>query len=65
MAGMFVSDYSRFETWEDAGAVDTQARANKIWKQLLNDYEQPSLDPAIDEELSDYVEKRKAGSPIE
>jgi trimethylamine--corrinoid protein Co-methyltransferase len=39
--------------------VDTQVRANGIWKQLLKDYQQPPLDPAIDEELTAYVAKRK------
>ena len=61
----FLTEQRNFETWEEAGSLDTQARANKIWKQLLHDYEQPPLDPAIDEELSDYVERRKAGAPIE
>jgi trimethylamine:corrinoid methyltransferase-like protein len=30
-----LSDQRNFETWEEAGSVDTQARANGIWKQLL------------------------------
>ena len=34
-------------------------RANAIWKQAINDYEQPPLDPAILEELEDYIERRK------
>jgi trimethylamine:corrinoid methyltransferase-like protein len=33
--------------------------ANTIWKQWLNEYEQPDLDPAIEEALVDYVEQRK------
>jgi len=61
----FLTEQRNFETWEEAGSVDTKVRANRIWKQLLIDYQQPPLDPAIDEELSDYVEKRKAGTPIE
>ncbi len=35
-------------------------RATKIWKQLLADYEAPPLDPAIDEELEDFVARRVA-----
>ena len=58
-----LSDQRNFETWEEAGSVDTQARANGIWKQLLQEYQQPPLDPAIDEELAEYVTRRKAGSP--
>jgi trimethylamine--corrinoid protein Co-methyltransferase len=55
----FLTDQRNFETWEEGGSVDTQTRANRIWKQLLQEYEQPPLDPAIDEELTEYVAKRK------
>ncbi|MEM7430743.1 MAG: trimethylamine methyltransferase family protein [Pseudomonadota bacterium] len=48
-----------FEAWNEAGRIDTAARANSIWKQLLAEYEQPPLDPGIDEALVDYVERRK------
>ncbi len=54
-----LSDQRNFESWEEAGSIDTRTRANHIWKQLLKDYQQPPLDPAIDEELSAYVSKRK------
>ena len=39
-------------------------RATKIWKQLLADYEPPPLDPAIDEELEDFVARRVAEGGI-
>lgn len=55
----FLSDGRNFESWQEAGSEDTVVRANRIWKQLLKDYQQPPLDPAIDEELTDYVAKRK------
>lgn len=58
----FLTEQRNFETWEEAGSVDTQIRANRIWKQLLQEYQQPPLDLAIDEELSEYVAKRKAGT---
>ena len=57
-----LSEGRNFESWEEAGSLNTQTRANRIWKQLLKDYQQPPLDPAIDEELSDYVARRKAGT---
>lgn len=60
----FLTDQRNFETWEESGSVDTQTRANTIWKQLLQEYRQPLLDPAIDEELADYVARRKAESPL-
>ena len=55
-----LTEQRNFETWEEAGSLDAQMRANRIWKQLLADYQQPPLDPAIDEELTEYVAKRKA-----
>ncbi len=54
------STRQNFETWQEQGSIDSAARANAIWKQLLKDYEQPPLDPAIDEALIDYVTQRKA-----
>lgn len=58
----FLSDSRNFESWQEAGSPDTSTRANRIWKQLLREYQQPPLDPAIDEELTAYVSKRKEGS---
>jgi trimethylamine--corrinoid protein Co-methyltransferase len=55
-----LSDWRNFQTWSEDGAVDAAWRANRVWKQLLSDYQQPPLDPAIDEELSAFVTRRKA-----
>ena len=57
-----VSSRENFESWQEAGSKDAAVRANAIWKQLLNDYQQPPLDAAIDEALVDYVERRKQES---
>lgn len=54
-----MSNRQNFESWEEAGSIDSAARANLIWKQLLQEYTRPYLDPAIDEALVDYVERRK------
>jgi trimethylamine--corrinoid protein Co-methyltransferase len=54
-----VSDWRNFESWEEAGSADATQRANGIWKQMLKDYEQPPLDPAIDEELKAFIARRK------
>ncbi|MCJ7558668.1 MAG: trimethylamine methyltransferase family protein [Gammaproteobacteria bacterium] len=60
-----VSDWQNFERWKEAGQQDTATRANRIWKQLLAEYQQPPLDPAIDDQLQDYVDRRKNGEPVE
>ena len=39
--------------------MDTVQRAHACWKQLLEDYQQPFLDPAIEEELTTYIENRR------
>jgi trimethylamine---corrinoid protein Co-methyltransferase len=54
-----VSDWRNFESWREAGAVDAAHKANRIWKQLLNEFVPPPLDPAIDEALKDFVARRK------
>jgi len=54
-----LSDWRNFETWREAGALTADRRANAIWKQLLAEYEPPALDPAIDEALRAFVDRRK------
>ncbi len=54
-----LSDWSNYETWLEGGAITSDVRANGIWKRLLADYEQPPIDPAIDDALGDYVARRK------
>ena len=47
------------KTWQEDGAKTATQRANEIWKSLLQDYEKPPIDPAIEEELQAYMAKRK------
>jgi len=53
-----LSDWRNFETWRDSGSEDATVRANKIWKQMLSEYEEPAIDPAITEELEAFVARR-------
>ncbi|WP_282609858.1 trimethylamine methyltransferase family protein [Pelagibius sp. Alg239-R121] len=54
-----VSDWRNFESWEEAGSETATQRANRIYKQLIQEYEAPPLDQAIADELSAFVAKRK------
>lgn len=54
-----IADNNSFEQWEAEGSLDAVTRANKIWKQMLNDYQGPELDPAIDEALLAFISRRK------
>ena len=40
-----------------------QQRAFERWTQLLQDYEAPPIDPAMDEALKDFVARRKSELP--
>ena len=55
-----VSNWQNYENWQAAGARDATERATEIWQQALREYEQPALDPAIQEPLQEYVAKRRA-----
>jgi len=63
----FLSDWSNFENWEDAGALTTIQRANRIYKEALQNYELPPMDTAVREELKMFVERRKreGGAPTD
>jgi trimethylamine--corrinoid protein Co-methyltransferase len=54
-----LANRQNFESWQESGSIDISVRANAIWKQMLRDYEQPALDPAIDDALVEYVETRR------
>ena len=41
------------------GRDDAYSRANPIWKKMLAEYEQPAIDPAIDDALKDYMAAAK------
>ena len=60
-----LSNWDSYPTWLSRGAEEAPARANRIWKELLANYEQPPLDPGIREALEDFVSRRKAegGAP--
>ena len=58
-----MSDSESFEQWQDQGGLDAAQRANRRWKQLLQDYEAPALDESIDEALLAFIAKRKESMP--
>jgi trimethylamine---corrinoid protein Co-methyltransferase len=58
-----VSDYSSFEQWESEGALDAAQRALPIWKRMLEQYEPPPIDDAVDDELREWIERKKASFP--
>ena len=51
-----------FTTWDAAGREDTAQRANRRWKQLLESYEDPGIDPDVDAELIAFMDRREGGT---
>ncbi|MEL6607815.1 MAG: trimethylamine methyltransferase family protein [Pseudomonadota bacterium] len=62
-----ISDWRNYEGWEVAGGVWTAERAHLKFKEIMATFEEPAMDPAIREELADFVARRKAegGAPTD
>ncbi len=58
-----LSDSESCEQWEENGSKDSARRAYERWNQILDEYELPPMDDAKDEELKEYIAKRKAEIP--
>jgi trimethylamine---corrinoid protein Co-methyltransferase len=54
-----VADYSSFEQWSLEGSLRAEQRANLVWKKMLAEYVDPGIDPALDEALQGFIERRK------
>jgi trimethylamine--corrinoid protein Co-methyltransferase len=58
-----IADNNSFEQWELDGSLDANMRANAIWKKMLAEYEEPPVDEAKDEELREWIDRKKASFP--
>ena len=56
-------DNNSIEQWAAEGSVEITERALNHAKRLLDAYEEPKLDPAIDEALLDYIARREREIP--
>ena len=62
-----ISDWRNYESWEEAGSPTAYEKANRLFKEILAEFEAPPLDPAIEEELSAFVARRteEGGAPTD
>ena len=58
-----VLDYKPYETWAEEGSRSSYELAALKVQKMLAEYQQPALDPAINEELRAYVAEKKASMP--
>ncbi|HET9615482.1 MAG TPA: trimethylamine methyltransferase family protein [Candidatus Limnocylindrales bacterium] len=54
-----LSDWRNYETWLDDGGRTATERANGIWKQLLAEFEPPTLPADRAEAVAEFVARRK------
>jgi trimethylamine--corrinoid protein Co-methyltransferase len=55
-----VASTENFERWTRNGSQDHSQRSDARWKALLESYERPPLDDAVEAELLEFVERRAA-----
>ena len=62
-----ISDWRNYESWQEAGSPTAEDKAEKVWRERLEQFVPPPIDPAIHEELSAFVARRKAegGAPTD
>ena len=55
-----LSDSESFEQWTELGSKDSAQRAFERWNTILKEYQAPELDEAKDEELRDFIDRKKS-----
>ncbi len=55
-----LSDWRNYETWQEAGSPTAYEKANRVWKERLNVWEKPYMDPAAEEAVNEFVNRRIA-----
>jgi trimethylamine---corrinoid protein Co-methyltransferase len=55
-----LSDWRNFESWRDAGSPTAIDKAHTVWQDTLARFSPPPMQPAIQDELNAFVDKRLA-----
>jgi trimethylamine--corrinoid protein Co-methyltransferase len=58
-----LADNNSYEQWSAEGSLQQPHRAHRRWRALLDSYQAPPLDPAIDEALLEFIARRKQQMP--
>ena len=54
-----VSSTDNFDRWNRKGALTADRVATEKWKQMLAEYPDPGIDPGVDEQLKEFIARRK------
>ena len=62
-----VHDYANFGTWTERGSMDANARATKVWQEIVSQPAQIAIDAARAEAMQAFIDKRtdQGGAPPE
>lgn len=55
-----ISDWRNYESWREAGSPTAYDTAERLYRERLENFVPPPIDPAIKEELEAFVARRKA-----
>jgi trimethylamine---corrinoid protein Co-methyltransferase len=58
-----LTDNNSYEQWLAEGEKRIEQRGNELVRRLLDSYEAPALDASIDEELLDFIRRKKDSMP--
>lgn len=58
-----LADNRPYEQWSEEGSADMLVRAHRQWRDWLEAYEPPALDPGIDEALQAFMRERRSSMP--
>ena len=58
-----MADNNTFEQWSSEGCIESNARARVRVREMLDSYQEPALDPAIDEALRAFIARRMEELP--
>ena len=55
----WISSTENYDRWNRFGARTADKVAAERWKQLLAEYQDPGIDPGVDEQLKEFITRRK------
>ncbi|TME67166.1 MAG: methyltransferase, partial [Chloroflexi bacterium] len=55
----WISSTENYDRWQRFGARTADVVASERWQQVLAEYPDPGIDPGVDEQLLEFIGRRK------